>query len=61
MSTIVALIIVLIVLGLIWYLIGMLPLKEPFKMIVSVLFIIACILLLLGMLTGGVNFHWLRL
>jgi len=44
------LLVVIIVLGLIYWLITMLPLPAPFKTIAIVIFIIICILVLLSMI-----------
>ena len=42
------LIIWIIVLGLVWWLISLLPIPAPFARFVQVLFILVCILVLLG-------------
>ena len=44
------LLIVIIVLGLIYWLLTLLPLPAPFKTVALVIFIIICILVLLGMI-----------
>lgn len=54
MSILISLIVYLIVLGLIWYLVGMLPLPAPIRQIVNVLFIIVAIVAVLS-LFGIVN------
>lgn len=56
MSFILTLIVYLIVLGLLWYLIQMLPLPAPVKMVINVLGILFLILIVLsvtGILPGG--------
>lgn len=56
MNLIISLIVYLVVFGLIWWLIGMLPLPAPIGRIVRVLFIILLILMILsvvGILPGG--------
>jgi hypothetical protein len=50
----ISLIVFCIVAGLIYYLLTMLPLPEPFKAVVMAAFIIICILVLLGWLFGSV-------
>lgn len=47
--------------GLIWYLITLLPLPEPFAMILRVCVILLFVVLLLGMLFGGVSLPSLNL
>ena len=42
-------IVVMLVLGLIWYLLTLLPIPAPFAMVVRVVFIIICILVVLGL------------
>ena len=46
MHILISLIIFLVIAGLIWYLIGLLPIPAPFKTIVNVLFILLAILFL---------------
>jgi hypothetical protein len=56
MNTLISLIIYLVVFGLIWWLVGMLPLPAPVAQIVRVLFIILLILIVLavfGIIPGG--------
>lgn len=55
----ISLIITLIVLGLIVYCINLLPLPEPFKTIIYVIFIIVVIGYLLGFLPGT-NSYFIR-
>ena len=63
MGIIVTLIIYLIIFGLIWWCVGMLPLPNPIRQIVQVLFVILVILMLLsvvGIVPGG-HFPLMRL
>ncbi len=56
MDAIVSLIVYLVIFGLIWWLVGMLPLPSPVGQIVRVLFIILLIFIVLsvfGILPGG--------
>ena len=48
MNTLISLIVYLVVFGLIWWLVGMLPLPAPVAQIVRVLFIILLILIVLS-------------
>lgn len=57
----VTVIIFAIVGGLLWWLVSMLPLPEPFPMVIRVCVILICILLLLGVLFGGVQLPALNL
>lgn len=62
MTILVNLIIWLVVLGLVWYLIGLLPLPAPVNTIITVIFILILILLVLGLFgVGGFNLPTLRL
>lgn len=61
MDLLVTIIIFAIVAGLVYWLVLQLPLPEPFAMIVRVAVILICILLLLGMVTGGVALPHFRL
>ena len=56
MNMIVTLLLYLIVLGLIYYCVSLLPLPAPFGVIIQVVFVVAAILVLLsalGILDGG--------
>ena len=56
MSIIITLIVYLIVLGLLYYLVSLIPLPHPFGQIVQVLFILLAILVVLsafGIISGG--------
>lgn len=55
------LIILLVVMGLIYWLVTLIPLPEPFPNIIRVLAIIACVLVVLGVLFGGVGVSAIRL
>lgn len=44
-----------IVAGLLYWLIGMLPIPEPFTTIIKVCAILICILIVLGVAFGGIN------
>lgn len=64
MSLLLTLIVYVIVLGLLWYLVQMLPLPAPAKQIVNVLFILLLIVIVLstfGMLPIGNGFPMVRL
>ncbi len=59
-SLLITLIIFCIIAGLIYYLLTLLPLPQPFKNIIMVAFICILILVLLGWLFGGVDMPRLR-
>lgn len=61
MDLLVTIIVFAIIAGLVYWLVLQLPLPEPFAMIVRVAVILICILLLLGMVTGGVGLPHFRL
>lgn len=48
-----SLLVMVIVLGLIYWILSLLPIPEPFKQIVLVVFCIICLVYLLGMLFGA--------
>ena len=50
-----------IVAGLIWWLVTLLPLPEPFPTVIRVCVVVMLILILLGMLFGGVDVPRLHL
>ena len=52
MSTLISLIIFLVVLGLIWYLVTLLPLPAPIQQIIRVCFIVIAIIAALSLLGG---------
>jgi len=52
MEVLISLLIVCIVGGLLWYLVTLLPLPSPFKVIAEVIVILICIIVLLGYLPG---------
>jgi len=47
--TLVNIIIWLVILGVIWFLVGMLPLPAPFGLIIKIVFIVLAILVILSM------------
>lgn len=51
----VSLIILLIVGGLVWYLVTLLPLPAPVKQVINICAILILILLILGVFFGGVD------
>lgn len=54
-SLLITIIVFLIVGGLLYWLVTLLPLPEPFKTIISVCCILICILLVLGIFFGGID------
>jgi hypothetical protein len=54
------LIVLCIVFGLLYYVVTLLPLPEPFKTIAIVLVLVVFILVLLGVLFGGINLPKLK-
>lgn len=56
-STLVNLVILLVVGGLVYWLVTLLPLPAPVKQIVTVLMILILIIVLLSMLFGGLPMH----
>ena len=60
-NLLVTIIILAIVAGLLYYLVGMLPLPAPFAQIVQVAVILICILVLLGIIFGGIDLPVLRI
>ena len=61
-SLLIGLLIACLVIGLVWYCIGLIPMPAPARTIVTVIFAIICILVLLsyvgpGLGSGGSFFH----
>lgn len=54
LNTLLSLIILVVALGLVWYLVKMLPLPDPFGKIIDIVFILIAIVLVLGLLFGGI-------
>ena len=50
-----------IVAGLLWWLVTLLPLPEPFPTVIRVCVVVMLILILLGMVFGGVDVPRIRL
>ena len=59
-NLLVSLLILAVVAGIAYWLLGMLPLPAPFRQIVQVIVILICLLVLLGVLFGGVQVPHLR-
>ena len=47
-----SILVLVIIMGLVWWVIGMLPLPEPMKQIVTVVLAVICLLYLLSLLFG---------
>jgi hypothetical protein len=54
-NLLILLIVFCIVAGLIYYLLTLLPLPQPFKNVIMIAFILILILVLLGFVFGGIN------
>jgi hypothetical protein len=55
----ISLLVFCLIAGLIWYLLGMLPIPDPFKQAVTVVFVIICIIVLLGYFAGPqLGWNW---
>ncbi len=61
MNTLIALLVLVIVFGMLFYVVRLLPLPEPFNKLAEVLVILVLVLVLLGMLFGVVSVPALRL
>jgi hypothetical protein len=48
----ISLLVLVIIMGLVWWIIGMLPIPEPFKNVVVVIFAVICLIYLISMLAG---------
>jgi hypothetical protein len=54
----IGLLVACLVVGLVWYCIGMIPMPQPVRTIVTIIFAIICILVLLQYVSlGGLGFH----
>lgn len=61
MGTLIALLILVLIAGLIWWAISQIPLPQPLGMVVQIVFILIFAIILLGMLFGQVQVPALRL
>jgi hypothetical protein len=63
--TLISLLVYVIVLGLVFYLlywlIGQIPLPEPFRVVATVLLALAAVVMLLGVVFGGVSLPAIRI
>jgi len=50
-----------LVFGLVWWILGQIPIPEPFRMVVNVIIGIIAVLVLLGLVFGGVNLPLIRI
>lgn len=60
MGTLIALLILVLVAGLLWWAITQIPLPAPLAMVVQVVFVVVFALILLGMLFGQVSVPSIR-
>jgi heme A synthase len=60
-SLLVTIIVIALVFGLIWWVLGQMPIPEPFRMVVNALFGLIAVVFLLGLLFGGINVPVLRI
>jgi hypothetical protein len=58
MNLLISLLIVVLVLGLVWWIIASLPISEPFRKVGQVIFAIIAILVLLSFLPGPLHIGW---
>ncbi len=56
-ALLVDLLILILVCGLVWYIVGLLPLPAPWKQIAMVILALILVLILLGMLLPGAGVH----
>ena len=49
----ISLLVLALIAGLIWWIIGMLPIPQPFKNVVMVIFLVICLIYLVSMLFGA--------
>lgn len=60
-SLLITILIIALVFGLIWWVLGQMPIPEPFRMVVNVIIGLIAVILLLSLLFGGINVPTLRL
>lgn len=58
-SLLIGLVVFALIAYLLWWLLSLIPLPQPIRVIVTVLFVLICIVMLLGYLPGGM--HSIRL
>jgi len=54
-NLLVTIIVIALIFGLVWWVLGQMPLPEPFRMVINVVLGLICILVLLGLVFGGIN------
>jgi hypothetical protein len=54
----ISLLVAVLVAGLIWYLLSLLPIPEPFRKVVLIIFILICVIYLLGYVGFGGGPYW---
>jgi hypothetical protein len=60
-NLLVTLLILCLVFGVVWWIISIIPLPDPFKKIAQVLIAVIVLIMLLSLLFGGMNLPTLRL
>ena len=60
-NLLVTVLILALIFSLVWWVLGQMPMPEPFRMVVNVILGIICVLVLLGLLFGGISVPTLRL
>jgi len=60
-SLLVTILIFALIFGLVWWVLGQMPIPEPFRMVVNAIIGIIAVLFLLGLMFGEVSLPFLRL
>jgi heme A synthase len=60
-SLLITLLVLALVFSVVWWILGQMPIPQPFRWVVNAVLGIICLIVLLGMLTGGINVPILKL
>jgi len=60
-NLLITILILSLVFGLIWWVLGQMPIPEPFRMVVNAIIGLIAVLVLLGIVFGGINVPILRI
>ena len=54
-SLLIAVLVLALIFSLVWWILGQMPIPQPFRWVVNAVLGIICVVVLLGLLTGGVS------
>lgn len=60
-NLLITLLVLVLIFSLVWWVLGQMPVPDPFRWVVNAVLGIIFIIVLLGLLTGGINLPLLRI